>query len=48
MVRLGPDVRGHVYFYKGGQWIRSANKVTLPEGWFAGGIDLTDNNNTTP
>ena len=46
MVRIGPDVRGHVYFYQDGEWILSRNKVTLPEGWFAGGIDLNDNNKT--
>lgn len=38
MVRLGDDVRGHVYYFKGGEWVRSKNKVTLPEGWVAGGI----------
>ena len=48
MVRLGDDVRGHVYFWRGGQWVRSAGKVKLPAGWYAGGVDLTDRNNTTP
>jgi len=49
MVRLADDVRGHVFYYsKEGEWIRSRNKVTLPEGWFAGGINLNDNNTTTP
>jgi len=48
MVRLADDVRGHVFYYsKSGGWIRSRNKVTLPEGWFAGGINLNDNNTTT-
>ena len=41
MVRLADDVRGHVYFYKDGQWIKSRNKVNLPEGWFAGAVDLS-------
>ena len=36
LVRLGPDVRGTVYVRKGGEWIKSKNKVTLPEGWIAG------------
>ena len=38
MVRLADDVRGHVYYFKEGEWVRSKNKVTLPEGWVAGGI----------
>ena len=45
MVRLAHDVKGHVYFFKDGEWIRSAGPVTLPEGWFAGGIDLNENEN---
>lgn len=36
LVRLGPDVRGHVYFWNGSSWELSANKVLLPEGWYAG------------
>ena len=43
MVRLGPDVRGTVYFYKGGEWVKSKNKVNLPEGWIAGGVPKEDN-----
>jgi hypothetical protein len=35
VVRLGPDVRGTVYLYQGGQWVKTS-KVTLPEGWYAG------------
>lgn len=38
IIRLGRDVRGHVYYQKSGRWIRSANKVTLPAGWYAGGL----------
>ncbi len=38
IIRLGRDVRGHVYYQKSGRWIRSANKVTLPPGWYAGGL----------
>lgn len=43
MVRLGPDVRGTVYFFKEGEWVKSKNKVTLPEGWVAGGVPREDN-----
>ena len=38
LVRLGRDVKGHVYFWKGGKWVRSQNRVTLPAGWYAGGL----------
>ena len=38
MVRLGPGVRGRVYFRKSGEWVLSKNKVELPEGWYAGGL----------
>jgi len=36
LVRLGPDVRGHVYFWNGSEWELSKNEVRLPEGWYAG------------
>lgn len=39
VVRLGPDVKGHVYFYRDGKWVLSKNKVPLPEGWFAGQLE---------
>ena len=39
IVRLGRDVEGHVFYRDGsGRWIRSANKVKLPAGWYAGGM----------
>ena len=38
VIRLADDVRGHVYYQKDGRWVRSANKVTLPAGWYAGGL----------
>lgn len=38
LVRLGRDVRGHIFFRRDGKWIRSENKVLLPAGWYAGGI----------
>lgn len=40
LVRLGPDVRGHIYVWNGNEWELSANKVSLPEGWFAGSADI--------
>ena len=43
MVRLADDCRGHVYFYKAGEWVKSKNKVLLPEGWVAGGVPKEDN-----
>ena len=39
IVRLGPDVRGHVYLWNGGSWELSSNEVLLPEGWCVGRID---------
>lgn len=36
LVRSGPDVTGRVYTWDGEQWVLSANKVQIPEGWFIG------------
>jgi len=38
IIRLGDDVTGHIYYQKDGRWIRSANKVKIPAGWYAGGL----------
>ena len=38
LVRLGSDVRGHVYYWDGTEWSLSESPVDLPEGWFAGSI----------
>jgi hypothetical protein len=42
LVRLGPDVTGHVYHWTGTEWELSKNRVTLPEGWLAGPLDLPE------
>ena len=39
VVRLGPEVRGKVYFLRDGKWVLSKNKVTLPDGWYAGALE---------
>tara|TARA_R100001015_G_scaffold19143_1_gene15141 strand:- start:3863 stop:4114 length:252 start_codon:yes stop_codon:yes gene_type:complete len=39
LVRLGPNVKGYVYYWDGSSWNRSASSVYLPEGWYAGSID---------
>jgi hypothetical protein len=39
VVRMGPEVRGKVYFLRDGKWVLSQNKVTLPEGWYAGALE---------
>ena len=39
MVRIGSDVIGHVYTLQDGEWIRSPNKVKVPEGWYAGSLE---------
>ena len=36
LLRIGDDVEGHVYFWNGSSWERSATKVKLPEGWLTG------------
>jgi len=33
IIRLGEDIRAHVYVKKDGKLIRSANKVTIHQGW---------------
>ena len=38
LVRIGPDVKGHIYVLKNGEWILSKNKMHLPEGWYAGAL----------
>jgi hypothetical protein len=45
MIRLGPDVRGHVYFWNGSSWEMSSSKVRLPEGWYAGFVSSTEEDN---
>lgn len=39
VVRMGPEVQGKVYFLRDGTWVLSKNKVTLPEGWYAGALE---------
>tara|TARA_Y100000766_G_scaffold278835_1_gene286163 strand:- start:1225 stop:1467 length:243 start_codon:yes stop_codon:yes gene_type:complete len=50
LIRLGPDVRGHVYYWNGNSWELSSKKVLLPEGWYAGSIDgdVEESNNSRP
>ena len=35
LIRLGPDVRGHIYVFTADGFVLSADPVTLPEGWLA-------------
>ena len=42
LVRLGPEVTGRVYYWTGEEWELSKNRVTLPEGWLAGPLDLPE------
>lgn len=40
VVRLGEDVKGHVFFQnEKGEWVKSGNKVRIPAGWYAGRLD---------
>jgi hypothetical protein len=38
LVRLGPDVTGHVYFFRDGKWQLTGDRIRLPEGWYAGAL----------
>ena len=42
LVRTGPNVRGRVYYWNGTEWELTKNKVTLPEGWLMGPLDLPE------
>ena len=50
IIRLGPEIRGHVYYWNGNSWELSSNKILLPEGWYAGSIDgdVEESNNSRP
>lgn len=39
VVRTGPDVRGHVWYFVEGQWVISDGPVDIPEGWYATSLD---------
>ena len=49
-IRMGPDVKGRVYYWNGSSWELSDNKVLIPEGWYAGSIDgdVEGSNDTRP
>ena len=38
LVKLGNDVRGHVFWWTGSNWERSKGTVKLPAGWLAGSL----------
>jgi hypothetical protein len=42
LVRIGPGVKGKVYYYTGEGWELSHNKVEIPEGWVAGPMNLPE------
>ena len=46
LIRLADDGKGHGYHYDGTQWVKSKDPVLLPEGWYAGSIDVEDGNST--
>lgn len=35
LIKIGPDVRGHIYVYTSDGWVLSDNEVQIPEGWVA-------------
>ena len=42
LIRIGPNVRGYVYYWNGSDWELSGNKVTIPEGWLSGSADMDE------
>ena len=42
VVFIGPNVKGRVYVWDGDKWELSRNKVSLPEGWLAGPLNLPE------
>lgn len=53
-IRMGPNASAHVYTFRDGDWVLSANRVTVPEGWFVVPPSFVDtegiatNGNTKP
>jgi len=47
VIRIGPNVKGKVYFYNEEEeaWQLSTNKSLIPEGWYAGNIDISGESN---
>lgn len=41
LIRIGPNVTGSVYVRKNGEWILT-KKAKLPEGWYAGAVDMRE------
>lgn len=42
LIKIGPGVMGRIYIKVGDKWVLSANKVVIPEGWFAAPLDVDD------
>jgi len=38
IIRMGPNVRGKVYFWNGKEWELSHTDVNIPEGWYGGNV----------
>ena len=39
LFKIGPNVRGQVYFWNGKEWELSENEIKLPEGWLTGPLN---------
>jgi hypothetical protein len=39
LFKIGPNVRGQVYFWNGKEWELSENEIHLPEGWLTGPLN---------
>jgi len=42
LFKIGPDVRGRLYFWNGKEWELSQNEIKLPEGWLTGPLNSTN------
>lgn len=43
LFKIGPNVKGKLYFWNGKEWELSQNEVKLPEGWLTGPLNSTNN-----
>lgn len=47
-IRIGPDASAHVYTFRDGDWVLSANRVTVPEGWYVVPPSFVDSDDARP
>lgn len=47
-IRIGPNASAHVYTFRDGDWVLSANRVTVPEGWYVVPPSFVDSDDARP